>query len=345
MPAGFADGVDDNTTYTAGAGLTLTGTQLSIYPTYRLPQGCNTTDTLARWDDATETWLCSQDAGDITGIIAGEGLTGTAFSGEVTIDAYFDGTGSAERIARSDHNHWAAVWTSSTGAGTGLDLSGGTNGIHVDGSLADLDLGGIAGTIRANDDASSDLNLFANDEVEVHVDTANTTDSSFSVYGGGTRVFQITDAGVMSWTSWASRTGYFSVPSSAFRPQNNTQVYNEAGDRLLSTGAGSFHAPVALPHGAVVTRMTFYWDDRNATSDMDCSLVQSLLSTNGTYFMADASSSGWSGEGSSYDDSINSNEATIDNSQYMYYLTVEFPAGGSMWARGVLIEYTYTGPH
>ena len=71
----------------------MTGTQFSIALTYRLPQDCDTTNDIARWDDPSETWVCSQDEGDITGVIAGAGLTGTAFSGEVTIDAQFGGTG------------------------------------------------------------------------------------------------------------------------------------------------------------------------------------------------------------------------------------------------------------
>ena len=40
MPAGLNDG-DDDTTYTAGTGLTLAGTQFSLRAIYRLPQGCS----------------------------------------------------------------------------------------------------------------------------------------------------------------------------------------------------------------------------------------------------------------------------------------------------------------
>ena len=93
VPASFADDVDNDTQYTTDYTLSLTGTQFSIALTYRLPQDCDTTNDIARWDDPSETWVCSQDEGDITGVIAGVGLTGTAFSGEVTIDAQFGGTG------------------------------------------------------------------------------------------------------------------------------------------------------------------------------------------------------------------------------------------------------------
>ena len=66
VPAGFADNVDNDTTYTVDATLKLTGTQLSIAPTYQLPQACDSTHDIARWNDPTEQWLCSQDEGDIT---------------------------------------------------------------------------------------------------------------------------------------------------------------------------------------------------------------------------------------------------------------------------------------
>ena len=44
---------------------------------------------------------------DITSVIAGNGLTGGGTSGDVTLDADYAGTGSANTLARSDHNHYA----------------------------------------------------------------------------------------------------------------------------------------------------------------------------------------------------------------------------------------------
>jgi hypothetical protein len=40
VPTGFADGIDDDTTYTVGTRLTLTVSTFNLEPTYRLPQGC-----------------------------------------------------------------------------------------------------------------------------------------------------------------------------------------------------------------------------------------------------------------------------------------------------------------
>lgn len=43
--------------------------------------------------------------GDITSVIAGPGLTGGTLEGDATLAALFGGNGSADSVARSDHNH------------------------------------------------------------------------------------------------------------------------------------------------------------------------------------------------------------------------------------------------
>jgi hypothetical protein len=49
---------DEDTTYTAGTGLELTGTEFSLLDGYRLPQGCNG-DAVAKWDGSA--WACRVD--------------------------------------------------------------------------------------------------------------------------------------------------------------------------------------------------------------------------------------------------------------------------------------------
>jgi trimeric autotransporter adhesin len=58
IPAGFADGMDNDTQYTAGTGLTLTSGQFSLTASYRLPQGCSTNQ-VPKWNGSA--WICAAD--------------------------------------------------------------------------------------------------------------------------------------------------------------------------------------------------------------------------------------------------------------------------------------------
>jgi hypothetical protein len=112
LPPGFADGVDDDTTYSAGTGLLLLGPDFEISTPYRLPQGCNNGE-IAEWNGLA--WDCGLDdvgtsggGGDVTAVYAGDGLYGGGESGSLTLTVLFDGSGAAGTVARSDHDHDAA---------------------------------------------------------------------------------------------------------------------------------------------------------------------------------------------------------------------------------------------
>jgi hypothetical protein len=75
MPSGFADGVDNDTTYSAGTGLSLAGTQFGVGTTYRLPQGCGYGQ-IAEWNGSV--WICgNDDTGPVGGFWSLSGNAGT----------------------------------------------------------------------------------------------------------------------------------------------------------------------------------------------------------------------------------------------------------------------------
>jgi hypothetical protein len=116
IPTGFADGVDNNTTYTAGTGLSLAGTVFSADTTYlqsRVTGSCAANNSI-RTINEDGTVVCEFDnnsGGDITSVNAGSGLSGGGTNGDVTLSANFGGSGSASTVAHSDHDHMGQTWT------------------------------------------------------------------------------------------------------------------------------------------------------------------------------------------------------------------------------------------
>jgi len=132
IPPGFLDGVDDNTTYSAGAGLSLAGT------TFGVDFGGNgAANTAARSDHShiySWTNLVNIPGGFADGIdngtnyTAGNGLTLTGNMFSVS----FGTNGAATTAARSDHNHHGQSWSSTNFDGL-LVTSTATNGTGVHG--------------------------------------------------------------------------------------------------------------------------------------------------------------------------------------------------------------------
>ena len=144
VPEGFADGVDNDTQYAAGAGLTLSDTVFSLRQPYRLPQNC-VNGQIPEWNGMA--WTCGNDdvgeggGGDITAVYAGYGLGGGGESGGVTlhvltstIQSRVNGTcpaGSSIRAVHADGTVECEPDDDTTyTAGTGLTLSDTTFGLE-----------------------------------------------------------------------------------------------------------------------------------------------------------------------------------------------------------------------
>ena len=107
MPAGFADGVDDNIIYNAGYGLDLTGTTFGVITDtvqQRVTGVCGMGYAIREiYNDGTV--LCEPAGnGDITAVIAGDGLSGGGDTGSVTLTVAFSGTGTLD-YARAPNDH------------------------------------------------------------------------------------------------------------------------------------------------------------------------------------------------------------------------------------------------
>ncbi len=128
VPADLLDG-DSDTTYTAGVGLELVGTVFSIDGSAvqsRITGTCaiGTAITSIAADGSV---VCGAGAGDISGVIAGAGLTGGGASGDVALEVAFGGDGSAAEAARSDHTHDEYLPVTALSAAQATTLTGGGN--------------------------------------------------------------------------------------------------------------------------------------------------------------------------------------------------------------------------
>ncbi|MCK4975758.1 MAG: hypothetical protein KAS36_02360, partial [Anaerolineales bacterium] len=146
VPAGLNDG-DDDTTYTAGTGLTLSGGQFSLTAGYRLPQGCSNGQ-IAEWNGSA--WVCgNDDVGSGGGPHNHLGETWTGSNNPLVIEGSFndaplvlgndDGLGlyvhrSGDAGVYVDSAGGDGVYVHSAGNPSDLNPSAGQNGFEVAGA-------------------------------------------------------------------------------------------------------------------------------------------------------------------------------------------------------------------
>jgi len=153
VPAGFADGVDNNTTYHAGEGMSLSHGTFSIASSYRLPQGCHKGQ-IAQWNSAL--WACA----DVT--VPAHDHWGETWSGSGVGLVLQSSDDVALRVSGGGGTEYSGVSISAAG-GDGLYVySVGGDGVHV--NTAD-DQGAYFGTVG---DDGVYIYSAGNDGIHVH---------------------------------------------------------------------------------------------------------------------------------------------------------------------------------
>ena len=147
----------------------------------------------------------------------------------------------------------------------------------------------------------------------------------------------------IEYTRPETETGLLSIPASpAFKPfadgynAGKTQIRSRLIHYTTDTGAitGTYLAQVSLPQGAVVNKVTAYYEDQDLANNLHLYLVRQVGGTAQT--LADIQSVTGLTESS---DTLISN-ATVDNYNYSYYAYVNLPASTLDPFFGFKIEYT-----
>lgn len=141
--------------------------------------------------------------------------------------------------------------------------------------------------------------------------------------------------------------GIISIPSSAFQPFSDGYDYENHGRGLWhgSPQAGFYLAPLTLPDGAKINKITLYSDNRSSAGivyTLPALLLQRTELGKGDYVnVATLSPSSLFGRGSF--SASPSGGVLIDYSKYAYWLTWDPPDNHDVRIQGVVIEYTPPG--
>jgi len=133
-------------------------------------------------------------------------------------------------------------------------------------------------------------------------------------------------------------TGYISVPAASFQPYPNGYDYVNDGMQIyMNAGSGYFVAPLQLPHGATVTKITFYFYDEDPILD---NYVFIVLFRNIFYYSDQLVSIVSTDVGLDSVSETTISYSIIDNSQYSYFITL-YLGSNSVIFYNAFIEFTY----
>ncbi len=361
IPAGFSDGVDDDsggdvTRVTAGFGLTGGGSAGDLV------LSANTALMQRRVNGQC---------------VAGEFMQAVAQSGAVTCAADQDTDTNADTLCTStlllngsgscvlpnDHEHFGQTWTGAL-AGPGLSVENTAvvlGSSAVEGTQPNVVASGYLGVEGANDFAGIPALDIGGRELGV-LGIANDTGAAdnFGLYGYSNGVGLHAEGGILAGEFVGDvevegelvadrlryrtpRTHYYSVGDGDFHTGSG-QPYRTSGgpggSYIFDTGAGWLVAGLHLPHGAVIRRFKVITDD-GAAGDLLVTLSRRLHTGSGFASLASVSSSGTPGIQTLTDTTISN--ATIDNDLFAYHVrasSASWPGTAALTIKGAVVEYT-----
>jgi hypothetical protein len=326
-----------------GIGVSNPGEKLEVDGTVKMqgiiiPNGAASGRVLTSNSQGEGSWQVNAN-GDITAALAGDGLTGGGYSGDVTLDVVFAGNGTALQAARADHNHDPFyVNEGQSNSITSDMIYNGTiqfGDINQNGATTGQVMKWDIGSWTAADDETGGWEDDGNEII-----LANINDS---VGIGTTNPFRklhvVGDAYIDGELTWSAKTNYRAIPAAAFQSTGNND-YSNNGNYAYSNG-GDLIAPVYLPDGAYVTRVTFYWEDGNTTEDGRLTFYQSYMNGAGVGIGTIYTNGSAGTSDSSYITSISG--GAIKNTTDAYFL--RFHNYTDIELHGVKIEYTFTEPY
>ena len=121
---------------------------------------------------------------------------------------------------------------------------------------------------------------------------------------------------------------FLSIPAAAFtseadEPANGDRYHWGNSIDTFGDQAANFYAPVQLPSGVTITRLTSYWRD-DGDDHVTCQLIRQLHGGGSTEILATVNSPHVSGPGLGLTSNFTISYATIDNS-WQYYIWVRIP--------------------
>ncbi len=151
-----------------------------------------------------------------------------------------------------------------------------------------------------------------------------------------------TNLGGVAASHYVSKSGVLTIPGSAFHSRGTRQNSGCIPDTTTgNTSPTNLYAPVNLPDGVTITKVTYYWwDNDGAANTTALPLVIPVPAASGPFTMATAVSTRSAGVHTSSSTTSVSNPV-INNTSNMYYVKTTIPNAGL--TRTDAVQITYSG--